>query len=378
MALKNVLSICSSFVILRLVVKPLCQRRPRMAPQLLCFGDSFVGTFKLISRASPSLVRTHVFGGATARGLSNPESTLGTSEALITKMPKSLQRHTTAVLVFGNVDLQMSYIFRLLQYPWLYDGEEYHHAFIEEVVTCYTEWLRSIFVPECERRGGIKDVCISTALLPVVGDDALATFADKYVNQPQTSHRGDRAVQEADWSFLGTPSAVPQTCLEAVNLLVQRTRSRLLLQRRQSATKVYNDLLASSISNLAASCALPIHLIDINPFLTSPSRALAVKSEYISSDPTNVHILWEETPPFWITSLESLAVLPVDENGSSDLQKAMDGLDLKTSASEYSAWKGDKQGRPREADLWRERVAKGKVSLWQRTASFPWDVDPIL
>lgn len=93
--------------------------------QLHVFGDSFVGPFKLMDGDS---VQIKTFKGASAKGLNNPKSIKQVSKELLPILnslmvppPYAYQSSSnakrSAMLVFGNVDLQINYIWQLANKP---------------------------------------------------------------------------------------------------------------------------------------------------------------------------------------------------------------------------------------------------------------------
>ncbi|ODN92106.1 hypothetical protein L198_05778 [Cryptococcus wingfieldii CBS 7118] len=91
--------------------------------QLHVFGDSFVGPMKLVNA---DYVQIKTFKGASAKGLNNPKSIKQVStellpilNSLLVPPPYAYQsnRGRSAMLVFGNVDLQINYVWQLANKP---------------------------------------------------------------------------------------------------------------------------------------------------------------------------------------------------------------------------------------------------------------------
>ncbi|TYJ57269.1 hypothetical protein B9479_002002 [Cryptococcus floricola] len=91
--------------------------------QLHVFGDSFVGPMKLVNG---DYVQIKTFKGASAKGLNNPKSIKQVStellpilNSLLVPPPYAYQsnRGRSAMLVFGNVDLQINYVWQLANKP---------------------------------------------------------------------------------------------------------------------------------------------------------------------------------------------------------------------------------------------------------------------
>ncbi|OCF38394.1 hypothetical protein I317_07837 [Kwoniella heveanensis CBS 569] len=93
------------------------------SPHLYVYGDSFVGPFKLLTE---DCVKVQTFKGSSAKGLNNPNSIKQVSRDLVpilnhllapppyAYMPSSGR---WALLIFGNVDLQINYLWQLANKP---------------------------------------------------------------------------------------------------------------------------------------------------------------------------------------------------------------------------------------------------------------------
>ncbi|ORY32129.1 hypothetical protein BCR39DRAFT_493062 [Naematelia encephala] len=93
------------------------------SPTLYIFGDSFVGPMKLLSEEN---VQIRTFKGASAKGLNNPKSLKQVSKDLLPALNGLLapppyvytpSAGRWAFLVFGNVDLQINYLYQLQHKP---------------------------------------------------------------------------------------------------------------------------------------------------------------------------------------------------------------------------------------------------------------------
>ncbi|WWC63593.1 uncharacterized protein I303_106198 [Kwoniella dejecticola CBS 10117] len=93
------------------------------SPSLYVYGDSFVGPFKLLREDS---VRVQTFKGSSAKGLNNPKSIKQVSRDLLPLMNGLLAPPPYAympsagrwvMLIFGNVDLQINYLWQLANKP---------------------------------------------------------------------------------------------------------------------------------------------------------------------------------------------------------------------------------------------------------------------
>ncbi|WRT68677.1 uncharacterized protein IL334_005656 [Kwoniella shivajii] len=192
------------------------------SPSLYVYGDSFVGPFKLFREDS---VRVQTFKGSSAKGLNNPNSIKQVSRDLVPLMNNLLAPPPYAympsagrwiMLVFGNVDLQINYLWQLANKPLtplsfpssspsqsssaITDDEEdqdtdiipsdpHHHTrrpsnvlatatetsatgpalgpelFVENVVKAYTAWLERDIIngPIGKRISGAKEDSIPTS-----------------------------------------------------------------------------------------------------------------------------------------------------------------------------------------------------------------------
>ncbi|KAI9637735.1 uncharacterized protein MKK02DRAFT_32519 [Dioszegia hungarica] len=93
------------------------------SPSLFVFGDSFVGPMKLLSN---DCARKTTYKGASAKGLNNPKSAKQVSKQLLPALEDLLApppyRYMPsggrwALLIFGNVDLQINYLWQLQNKP---------------------------------------------------------------------------------------------------------------------------------------------------------------------------------------------------------------------------------------------------------------------
>ncbi|WWC90426.1 uncharacterized protein L201_005361 [Kwoniella dendrophila CBS 6074] len=93
------------------------------SPSLYVYGDSFVGPFKLLREDS---VRVQTFKGSSAKGLNNPNSIKQVSKDLLPIINGLLAPPPYAympsagrwvMLIFGNVDLQINYLWQLANKP---------------------------------------------------------------------------------------------------------------------------------------------------------------------------------------------------------------------------------------------------------------------
>ncbi|ORX38244.1 hypothetical protein BD324DRAFT_679998 [Kockovaella imperatae] len=224
-------------------------RTPHTSPTLHVFGDSFVGPFKLLSDDG---VKFQTFKGSSAKGLNNPKSLKQVSKELVPILNNLLapppfayfpSSGRWALLIFGNVDLQINYLWQLQHKPInaqtfasnpskgsaedsasiaAPDGEldDTQHVlatatetsmkgsalgpdlFVKAVVSAYTAWLQREIVDGpigqrireggkdsgSSRKRGTSKVLIAAALPPLVEDEVLPRIPEKYVERLEEDH----------------------------------------------------------------------------------------------------------------------------------------------------------------------------------------------
>ncbi|CAK9781371.1 hypothetical protein CC85DRAFT_240897 [Cutaneotrichosporon oleaginosum] len=223
------------------------------APTLHVFGDSFAGPFKLLDSGS---ARVRSFKGASAKGLNNPRSIKQVSNDLLPLLNQFLApppyafipaAGRYALLLFGNVDLQINYLWQLQHKPIVPATWDEHSEYTEEpsavstpaegvlaratetsgrgpalgperfvdnVAKAYTAWLeREIVNGPIGRRAaevaaqsngearGIRrlsptKVLVGAALPPLVQDETLPRIPEKYVERLEEDHaKMERALE---------------------------------------------------------------------------------------------------------------------------------------------------------------------------------------
>ncbi|KAM0755730.1 hypothetical protein T439DRAFT_344770, partial [Meredithblackwellia eburnea MCA 4105] len=138
------------------------------------FGDSFTGVLTLLDSAR---VRVTKFKGASARGLSNPNSKLKAGEAILSALDRQQQRRRNVLLVFGAVDFHINWLWQLKT-----KGSKHGilpAAWVELVFTDYARFLVDKILPLL-LNGQIKNLYISGVPLPVVEDAHLEQSIEKY------------------------------------------------------------------------------------------------------------------------------------------------------------------------------------------------------
>ncbi|KAK4683559.1 hypothetical protein P7C73_g6683, partial [Tremellales sp. Uapishka_1] len=211
-------------------------------PTLYVFGDSFVGPLKLLSE---DCVKITSFKGASAKGLNNPHSIKQVSVDLLPAVNRILapppyayvsSAGRWALFVFGNVDLQINYLYQLQTKPLSSasfteeagapemeveaeieeDGSQTILAtatetssrgpalgpelFVKAIVKAYTSWLSREIIngpigqrlseppTYSARRRPPSKVLIAAALPPLVDDEMLPRIVEKYVERLEGEH----------------------------------------------------------------------------------------------------------------------------------------------------------------------------------------------
>ncbi|BEI92892.1 uncharacterized protein CcaverHIS019_0505200 [Cutaneotrichosporon cavernicola] len=236
------------------------------APTLHVFGDSFAGPFKLLDSGS---ARVRSFKGASAKGLNNPKSIKQVSNDLVPLLNQLLApppyaylppAGRYALLLFGNVDLQINYLWQLQHKPIVpatwdehieYTEEESAistpaenllasatetvgrgpalgpERFVDNVTRAYMAWLeREVVNGPIGRRAaevaaqangenrGVRrlaptKVLVGAALPPLIQDDTLPQIPGKYVERLEEDHaKAQRALERGSG---GTSERISRT-----------------------------------------------------------------------------------------------------------------------------------------------------------------------
>ncbi|WVR09385.1 hypothetical protein IAU60_006452 [Kwoniella sp. DSM 27419] len=236
------------------------------SPSLYIFGDSFVGPFKLLAEDN---VKVQTFKGSSAKGLNNPNSIKQVSRDLVPILnhllappPYAYMPSTGrwALLIFGNVDLQINYLWQLANKPIsslsnpnsAYEADSGHEGeaqddqdqtgsasvlatatetsakgpalgpddFVESVAGAYIAWLSREIIDgpiggrlreaaeqkrsadpaagPSRRRLPPSKVLIAAALPPLIEDELLPRIPEKYVERLEEDHeKAQRALDRA-------------------------------------------------------------------------------------------------------------------------------------------------------------------------------------
>lgn len=263
--------------------------------KLSAYGDSFVGTLTLLKK---SAVRTIKFKGASAKGLNNPNSTLKAQSSLLNKLDRFMDENV--LLVFGTVDLQLNYYWKIANGSTISPKE-----FAEEVVDNYLSFIKEHMLPRIAREDDdsertfknsngisvkpfIKKLFISCAFYPTIEDEHYLDGFWKYTRKQETTINQD------------------------IRLLIPLET----FEPRWDMTEIFNKAVKEFCEK--ENC----FFVDVNAHVLDSSRKRIDIAYRDSSDPTNIHVLWERTLPYWIKELSSTGITLDDVDGNlDDLEK---------------------------------------------------------
>ncbi|GAA94545.1 uncharacterized protein L969DRAFT_91499 [Mixia osmundae IAM 14324] len=274
----------------------IAKRRPpavytHAPPILSVHGDSFVGVFRCLRENTVDL---GWYSGASAKGLNNPNSTRQVAPQLLASIDSL--RVPKILMMFGNVDININYVFALRRK----DGKPalIGDDFVKNMFEAYTAFMRDELEPRLVNSTTpikqslnsrikpkfIEKIYIANSVPPIVPDEALGKMIDKYRIAPGTV--------VADLP----PLKPTEEIMQFANI-----------KMRQDMTKTFTRL----AREFCATRPDVYQLVDINPYITSLGKPAdqaedgVVSPDYISEDPTNVHLLWETTIQFWVRELAS-------------------------------------------------------------------------
>ncbi|BEJ15949.1 hypothetical protein CspHIS471_0505540 [Cutaneotrichosporon sp. HIS471] len=299
------------------------------APTLHVFGDSFAGPFKLLDSGS---ARVRSFKGASAKGLNNPKSIKQVSNDLVPLLNQLLApppyayippAGRYALLLFGNVDLQINYLWQLQHKPIVpatwdehaeYTEEESAistpaenvlanatenvghgpalgpERFVDNVTRAYEAWLeREVVNGPIGRRAaevvaqtngdnrGIRrlaptKVLVGAALPPLVLDETLPRIPEKYVERLEEDHvKAQRALERGAG---GTSERISRTPWAKVGssptLGVEEDLAKVSLNGGASpADSAPKVSVADLIAHDPALCTKPVRIAMTNRFNAS-------------------------------------------------------------------------------------------------------------
>ena len=225
---------------------------------------------------------------------------------LTQKKPKNV------LLIFGNVDFHINFMYQLQTKKELALGP---NEFMDQVFDNYTTFLESKILGEMvngdEEDGKcfIEKLLISSVIYPIVHDQYLSLSIQKYTES--------EAIANGDFNITRIPI---DELLKSGQHCDFHSRLNMVLQ--------FNEKLKSWCSKHPKVC-----WIDVNKHISEPSTN-EVKQEFCDKDPTNIHILWEQTIEFWLEEINNQGIHGIDATHIT--------VDLKKSADAYSIEKRER------------------------------------
>ncbi|KAJ4420955.1 hypothetical protein N0V82_003997 [Gnomoniopsis sp. IMI 355080] len=213
-------------------------------------------------------------------------------------------------LQFGNVDINISSVYRLeTKGETAWDEKQ----FVEDIAASYQTFLEAYILPRLsihtetshssslsEKPGYIQDLYLCKATLPIVGDDDLPESHAKY--QYTKSKKKDDQHTTEELEELELQSA---RCAERVRPLIHLCG----IEARRRMTADFNARLTAFTLGIRDkfSCnrSARFHVVDLNQYIRKESDSDEVDAQYITNDPTNLHVTWENTLQFWVQELAS-------------------------------------------------------------------------
>ncbi|CAN8103210.1 unnamed protein product [Discula destructiva] len=244
---------------------------------LQAHGDSFVGPLKLLQK----VVDVYRYSGATAKGLWNSKSEQQVGRKLVECLDKT--RPETILLQFGNVDINISSVYRLETKGA--DGWD-EKQFVADVWDPYEAFLRAHILTRLQIPHGyathlddppkyIRRLYICQATLPVVGDEALPESHAKY--QYPKKKDGDKERSAAEEEELQRQA---RSRMERVRPLIQLCG----IEARRRMTEDFNARLGKLALSLG-SCAEEIHVVNLNRYIRKSTSSNELAAPFITKDP---------------------------------------------------------------------------------------------
>ncbi|CAE6446419.1 unnamed protein product [Rhizoctonia solani] len=248
------------------------------------YGDSFVGPLFVLKKSTMHIKR---FSGSTAKGLQNVNSASQTGPRLVQSLDSHMPDH--AVLVFGHVDLHITYLYKALDSQLTSEKPPEPGAFVRSIFDAYTKFLLDEILPRrkgagtSESCGYLQGIHIVSVVMPCVTDEHLDRSAQKY-NQKSQEFRKLQGLRLAD-------SACPTDLA---------TRCKMVYD----FNKMIKDFCRTH----------KLYYVDLNKHI-APEIGI-VHKEYRDVDPSTIHVKWEPTIQFWVKELANtgLTMDDVDPN----------------------------------------------------------------
>lgn len=250
------------------------------------YGDSFVGPLFVLKKNTMHIKR---FSGSTAKGLQNVNSVSQTGPRLIQSLDGHMPNHV--VLVFGHVDLHITYLYKALDSQLTSEKAPEPGAFVRSIFDAYTKFLLDEILPR--RKGASKNgvpgylqgIHIVSVIMPCVTDEHLDRSAQKY-NQKSQEFRKLQGLRLAE-------SACPTDLA---------TRCKMVYDFNKMVKEFCKEH--------------KLRYVDLNKHM-APAVGI-VHEEYRDVDPSTIHVKWEPTIQFWVEELASTGLTMDDVDPSID------------------------------------------------------------
>ncbi|KAG8698772.1 hypothetical protein FRC09_007029 [Ceratobasidium sp. 395] len=273
---------------------------------LVACGDSFVGPLKLLDHRRVFVKR---FSGASAKGLSNKKS-LSQTGVQVTQLLDN-QRPEQLLLVFGQVDLHILYLWKALKAQIDDSDPPSPRTYGATVLESYTTFLREDILPRARREndnsGHLRNIFVASIIMPSVDDEHLDECVRKYQRR------------EGEVTLFR-------------DLRLVDCRAPTDIQTRRTMVQAVNMGLSTFCSGNDG-----VQFIDINKHITRAETG-EVFPHVADIDPTTIHVRWEQTIKFWIAELARAGLVEADITA-----------DLETTARLYEAQKRARMERRRIA-----------------------------
>ncbi|KZT51072.1 hypothetical protein CALCODRAFT_512920 [Calocera cornea HHB12733] len=312
----------------------------KRASVLTAYGDSFVGPLELLG--DKAVVKK--YSGASAKGLNNPKSVSQTGQELLFHLDRF--RPPNVLLIFGHVDLQVVYLYKVSESERLGTPAPDADAWVRTVYEAYEAYLKEKILPHVVLRAPatkeegadeepapdpdrfISRLYISSVTAPTVPDDFLDQCSEKY------NESAAAAWQEKGIKLASARSATDFT-----------TRRRMVYD--------FNAM----VQRFCEQASEAVTFVDLNPRITDPKTGV-VLPPYLVPDKSTIHVVWETTIGFWVDALRSSGL------SESDIPP-----DLEESLKNYEE---DKRGRmERRSPTPRKHMRYGSASVVTPSSAAP-------
>ncbi|KZO91478.1 hypothetical protein CALVIDRAFT_541771 [Calocera viscosa TUFC12733] len=262
--------------------------RKRGGALLTAYGDSFVGPLELLG----DKVVIKKYSGASAKGLNNPKSVSQTGQELLFHMDRF--RPSNVLLIFGHVDLQVVYLYKVSESERLGTPAPDADAWVRTVFDAYHAYLTEKILPHVilpspageepkpDPDRFISKLYVSSVTAPTVPDDHLDQCSEKY-NESAA----------AAWQEKGIKLASARAATD--------------FETRQRMVSDFNGM----VEKFCDEAGEAVTFVDINPRITDPDTG-KVLPPYLVPDKSTIHVVWETTIGFWVDALRSAGLSEAD------------------------------------------------------------------